>query len=387
MNIGFDAKRAFHNKTGLGNYSRTLIGLLANQYPEHDYYLYNPKPADLFSIAGKNVHQVLPSNFLHKLFSAAWRSSWVMSDLKKNNIGLYHGLSHEIPVGIDKTAIRSVVTIHDLIPERYPEQYNPVDVKIYHKKFSYACRHADKVIAISEQTKKDILEFYKIPEEKVVVCYQACDPVFMKQVSEEEKKRIKARYELPPEFFLYVGSIIERKNLLNICKALFLLRNELTIPLVVIGEGGKYKKLVNDYILQNGLQQKIIFLSDRAGIKNDLEFGTPATLAAIYQSAIAMIYPSFYEGFGLPVAEALCSRLPVITSNVSCLPEAGGDAAFFADPSRAEEIAEGMRKIYNDHELVVLMKEKGWRYANRNTAEIYAANVMKIYKEVMENKS
>ena len=367
MNIGFDAKRAFHNRTGLGNYSRTLIRLLADQYPEHDYYLYNPKPADLFEIAGKNVHQVLPSNSLHKLFPAAWRSSWVKSDLKKNNIGLYHGLSHEIPVGIDKTGIRSVVTIHDLIPERYPEQYNPVDVKIYHKKFSYACRHADKVIAISEQTKKDILEFYKIPEEKVVVCYQACDPVFMKQVSEEEKKRIKARYELPPEFFLYVGSIIERKNLLNICKALFLLRNELNIPLVVIGEGGKYRELVNDYILQNGLQKKIIFLSDRAGIKNDLEFGTPATLAAIYQSAIAMIYPSFYEGFGLPVAEALCSRLPVITSNVSCLPEAGGDAAFFADPSRADEIAEGMRKIYTDHELVAMMKEKGWRYANRNT--------------------
>src|SRR5258706_4178006 len=97
------------------------------------------------------------------------------SDFKKNNFDINHGLRHEIPVGIGKTGIRSVVTIHDLIPERFPEQYNPVDVKIYHKKFSYACRHADKVIAISEQTKKDILEFYKAPEEKVVVCYQACD--------------------------------------------------------------------------------------------------------------------------------------------------------------------------------------------------------------------
>ena len=385
MNIGFDAKRAYHNKTGLGNYSRNLLRLLTGQYPEHEYFLFNPKHSASFDLTGKNIHQVLPTNPVHKLFSAAWRSSWVKSDLKKNKIDLYHGLSHEIPVGIGNTGIRSVVTIHDLIPERYPEQYNPVDVKIYHKKFRYACRHADKVIAISEQTKNDILEFYGVPDEKVVVCYQACDPVFMKQVSEEEKKRIKAKYGLPPEFFLYVGSIIARKNLLNICKAMFLLRNELNIPLVVIGEGGKYRKLVNDYIVQNGLQQQIIFLSEREEIKKDTGFNTPATLAAIYQSAVAMIYPSFYEGFGLPVAEALCSRLPVITSNVSCLPEAGGDAAFFADPSRAEEIADGMRKIYTDHELVALMKEKGWRYANRNTPEIYAANVINIYKEVMSS--
>ena len=131
MNIGYDAKRAYHNSTGLGYYSRTLIQLLAKQYPEHQYYLFNPKISAKFSLKGENLHEILPHGFLHTLFRSAWRSSWVKGDLKKNKIDLYHGPSHEIPMGIHTTGIKSVVTIHDLIHERFPQQYNPIDVKIY----------------------------------------------------------------------------------------------------------------------------------------------------------------------------------------------------------------------------------------------------------------
>ena len=242
MNIGFDAKRAFHNGTGLGHYSRTLIRSLSDYHPEHQYYLFNPRHSSDFELKGNNLQEIVPTDFLSRLFSSAWRSSWVKKDLQRLKIGLYHGLSHEIPVGIERTGIKSVVTIHDLIHERYPEQYNAIDVKIYSKKFRYACEHADKVIAISEQTKRDIIEFYKTPENKITVCYQSCNPAFGEEVNEEERKRIREEYDLPEQFFLYVGSVIERKNLLNICKALFLLRNELDIPLLVIGEGGKYKQ-------------------------------------------------------------------------------------------------------------------------------------------------
>jgi glycosyltransferase involved in cell wall biosynthesis len=382
MNIGFDAKRAFHNGTGLGHYSRTLIRLLADQYPEHEYFLFNPKRSSAFELKGDNLHEILPNNFFHSLFSSAWRSSWVKKDLIKNKIDLYHGLSHEIPVGIANTGIKSVVTIHDLIHERFPEQYNPIDVKIYTKKFRYACTYADKIIAISEQTKKDIVELYKTPKEKIVVCYQSCNPAFAVQVSAEEKKRIAQKYKLPEQFFLYVGSIIERKNLLNICKAIFLLRNELTIPLVVIGDGGKYKEQVKDYIKQNGLESRIIFLSDNERAKSSASFQTAADFPAIYQLAIAMIYPSFFEGFGLPVLEALWSRVPVITSNVSCLPEAGGDGAYYVNPSQAEEIAEGMLRIYKDKGLATTMIEKGWQHALRFSPDKYATNMMSIYKSI-----
>lgn len=379
MNIGFDAKRAFHNGTGLGHYSRTLIRSLADYYPQHEYFLFNPKPSGLFKIEGKNLHEILPQSFQHKLFPALWRSSWVKADLEKLKIDIYHGLSHEIPLGIQNTGIKSVVSIHDLIHERFPEQYSKIDAKIYHNKFKYACDHADKIIAISRQTKHDIIDFYGIPKEKITVCYQSCNPAFGIPVSEEEKLKIKKQYDLPDQYFLYVGSVIERKNLLNICKAIFLLRNETNIPLVVIGDGKKYKELVKDYIRQNSLEDKIIFLSENETAKSSKSFQSAVDFPAIYQSAIAMIYPSFFEGFGIPVLEALWSRLPVITSSVSCLPEAGGDGAYYVNPLSAEEIAEGMKRIYTDPSLAGELKERGWQYAQHFTRQKCAEAVMKIY--------
>ncbi|MGZ8552258.1 MAG: glycosyltransferase family 4 protein [Chitinophagaceae bacterium] len=382
MNIGFDAKRAFHNSTGLGHYSRTLIRLLAEYYPEHHYYLFNPKKSSRYNLKASNLHEILPG-FPGTLFRSAWRSSWIKKDLLRAKIDVYHGLSHEIPIRIKQTGIKSVVTIHDLIPERYPEQYNPIDVKIYRRKFMYACRQTDKIIAISEQTRQDIIAFYKVPAEKIEICYQSCSPVFSIMAGEEQKKCIAEKYGLPPQFFLSVGSVVERKNLLNVCKAFFLLRKDMDIPLVVIGDGGKYKQQVKDFILQHDLEKKIIFLSEHKKPARDTEFLSTPDLAVIYQSAIALLYPSFFEGFGIPVLEALWSRLPVITSNVSCLPEAGGPAAYYVDPNSATEIAEGMKKIYYDKELAAAMKEKGIGHAQKFAPATCAASVMAVYKSLM----
>jgi len=383
MNIGFDAKRAFHNQTGLGHYSRTLIDSLAKFYPDNKYFLFNPKRSSLFQFNEENIHQILPHRFPAPLFTAAWRSSWVKKDLKKLKIDLYHGLSHEIPIGIQKTNIKSVVTIHDLIHERYPEQYNPIDVKIYSKKFRYACQHANNIIAISEQTRKDILEFYKTPAEKIRVTWQSCNPAFGEPLSDAQKKIILLKYELPPKFFLCVGSIIERKNLLNICKAVFILRSELTMPLVVIGDGGKYKQQVKDFIKQNDLEKKIIFLSERSSAISSKTFQNGQDLPAIYQSATAMIYPSFFEGFGIPVLESLWSRLPVITSNVSSLPEVGGDAVYYVNPQSAEEIAEGMKKICSDQQFANDLRQKGLLQAKKFSLQNCAEAVMNVYKELI----
>jgi len=275
-----------------------------------------------------------------------------------------------------------VVTIHDLIHERHPEQYNAIDVRIYTKKFRYACAHADRVIAISEQTKRDIMDFYGTPESKISVCYQSCNPAFAGTVTDEEKLRVRKQYGLPEQFFLYVGSLIERKNLLNICKAMFLLRDELAIPLVVIGDGGHYKQQVKDFVKQSGLEQKVIFLSEQEAARSSNEFRSAAVFPAIYQSAIAMIYPSYFEGFGIPVLEALWSRLPVITSNVSCLPEAGGPGAHYVNPSSAEEIATGMMKIVSDPGYAGELREKGWQHAQHFSQQKCAAAVMEVYQNV-----
>jgi len=383
MNIGFDAKRAFHNQTGLGHYSRTLIHSLAKYYSEHQYFLFNPRRSSLFHFEEENVHEILPGHFPANLFTAAWRSSWIKKDLRKCKIDLYHGLSHEVPMGIQGINIKSVVTIHDLIHERYPEQYNSIDVKIYDKKFRYACQHADKIIAISEQTKKDILEFYGTPAGRIAVTYQSCNPSFAELLPDSERRAIQLKYELPPKFFLYVGSVIERKNLLNVCKAVFILRNETDTPLVVVGDGGKYKQQVKDFIRQNDLEKKIIFLSERSSAISSKTFQSGEDLPAIYQLATAMIYPSFFEGFGIPVLEALWSGLPVITSNISSLPEVGGSAVYYVNPQSAEEIAEGMKKIGHDQQFANELRQKGWLQARKFSQQNCAEAVMRVYNEVI----
>jgi glycosyltransferase involved in cell wall biosynthesis len=384
MNIGFDAKRYFHNNTGLGNYSRTLIQGLAQYYPEHAYFLFNPKPSKrIQKEANPNVHEILPTGFLDRKLSSLWRSSGVKKDLKKLKIDLYHGLSHEIPMGIQRTGVKSVVTIHDLIFERYPEQFGTVNVQIYRKKFTHACANADRVIAISEQTKQDIIERYQTDPAKIDICYQSCNPAFAADIDGATKEQVRKTYNLPQEYFLYVGSIIERKNLLNICKALKLLQGSLAVPLVVIGGGRAYKEKVVQYIAVNKLQQQVVFLNDTPVAKNDAAFQKPETFAAIYQMAIAMIYPSYFEGFGIPVLEALWSQLPVITSNVSCMPETGGHAAYYVNPDKPEEIAAGMEAIYNSKELRTKMIQEGLVHAHHFTLEKCAASVMNVYQKLL----
>lgn len=383
MNIGFDAKRAYNNGTGLGHYSRTLISSLANGFPDNDYFLFTPKITGRFNAnAFENVYAVTPAIFPSTLIKSAWRSKWMVKDLVKHNINLYHGLSHEIPAGIASTKIKTVVTMHDLIFERYPKQYNPIDIFTYRRKFKYACKHADKIIAISHQTKNDLIEFCKANADKIEVCYQSCNSSFYKKNTDEELSAVRKRYNLPKDYYLYVGSVIERKNLLNLVKAIHLIKDKITIPLMVIGGGTTYKKKVIDYVAQNGLNKHVIFLSDSHEAKSSLQFQSAQDFPAIYNMAKCMVYPSIFEGFGIPVLEALAAGTPVITSNVSCLPEAGGDAAYYIDPFNIESVAAGLLKVLNDNELQKSMIIKGFSHAANFTNEVCARKVMEVYNSI-----
>jgi glycosyltransferase involved in cell wall biosynthesis len=386
MKIGFDAKRAFQNDTGLGHYSRTLINDLANFYKENQYYLFTPKTTRLYAPTSENINTITPSAFLHKKYKAAWRSNFVKKDIKKLGVDIYHGLSHEIPVNIQKSTTKTVVTIHDLIFEKYPEQFSFIDRWIYRKKFTNACKNSNAIIAISEQTKQDIVDLYKINSEKIYVCYQSCNDIFRYEVSETEKERIKKLYNLPKEYFLSVGSIIERKNLLNVVKAIHINKTSINIPLVVIGGGsGGYFKKVKSFIAAHNLEKDIIFLNENEATKNSKGFKTSADFPAIYQMASAMLYPSFYEGFGIPVLEALSSNLPVITSNVSCLPETGGKGAYYVNPNSVEEIVEAMQKILNPSVKQNLQQHNAahlMQFDNKATAE----KVMNIYTKLYNNE-
>jgi len=382
MIIGFDAKRAFHNRTGLGNYSRTLIQGLSLYYPGNLYLLFNPRPSQDFQLNFQSVREVLPTGVIDKRLSSLWRSSWVKSDLKREGIDLYHGLSNEIPVGLPSTSIPSVVTIHDLIFERYPQQFKRIDVSIYQKKYRYACQHANRIIAISRQTRDDLVELYKIEESKIDVCYQSCDPVFAKKPEQTILNAVRKAYNLPAEYFISVGSVIERKNLLRICEALHI--EPLLPPLVVVGRGGTYLEKVKQYITEKKLGNRVLFLNE--GVNNEkFPLSSNETLAALYQLSIGLVYPSSFEGFGIPVLEALWSETPVITSSTSCLPEAGGPSSLYIDPSDSAQIAASMMRLATDENLRKRMISEGVKHADGFTLEACTNEVMKVYKKTIDH--
>ncbi len=382
MKIGYDGKRAFQNNTGLGNYTRSLIASLAKEFPEHQYTLFAARQTDLFDVKQfPNIQVKGPQNNFDKQFPGWWRRSSIIKNIEAEGMNIFHGVSNELPRRIDKISTKTVITVHDLIFERYPETYH-FDERYTHRwKMKNSCRIADAVIATSKQTKEDLINYYKIPEEKIFVCYQNCNPIFEKKISGEEKALVKKRYQLPDRFFLFVSSITKRKNLIAICKALLVLKDKMTIPLVVIGDGKKEKEYVKRYLHANGLEKQLIFLNElpqarESGFVKSIDF------PAIYQQALALVYPSCFEGFGIPLLEALWSRLPVISSNSSSLPEVAGDAALYFSPDDTEILAGQMYRIASDTEFADHLKSKGFAQAGQFTAQQHAQKVMDVYLKI-----
>jgi glycosyltransferase involved in cell wall biosynthesis len=371
MKLGFDAKRFFHNKTGLGNYSRDLIRILAQFHPENSYLLYNPKPKkiDRILIDGKIIIEHLPETKKDKKFSSVWRLISVCSQIKKEKVDLYHGLSGEIPIGLNNSGVKTVVTIHDLIFMRYPNLYSFFDRKIHYYKFKYAANNADLVIAISEQTKKDIVTYLKINPEKVKVIYQGCAPVFKEEIPTEFIELTRKKYQLPSHFILNVGTIEKRKNVLSVIKAI----KEIDTQLVVIGKKTDYFKEVNNYIVENNIQNKVIFL-ENVELKE---------LASIYRMASVFIYPSVFEGFGIPIIEALYSKTPVITSKGGCFSEAGGENSVYINALNYKEIKGELEELLANSEKRELMKQKGFEFVQKFNDNIIAKNWVETYNEVV----
>ena len=372
MILGFDAKRFFHNKTGLGNYSRDLIRILAQYHPENSYLLYNPKPKkiDRIPIDGKIIIEHLPDSKKDKKLSSLWRLFSICSQIKKDKVELFHGLSGEIPIGLHKTGVKTVVTIHDLIFMRYPNLYSYFDRKIHYYKFKYAANKADLVIAISEQTKRDIVTYLNINPDKIKVIYQGCAPVFKEEIPNEYLELTRSKYQLPTQFILNVGTIETRKNVLSVIKAI----KEIDTQLVIIGKKTAYFKEINSYILENNLQNKVIFL-ENVELKE---------LASIYRMATVFIYPSVFEGFGIPIIEALYSKTPVITSKGGCFSEAGGENSIYIDPLNPDELKIELTELLVNSGKREAMKEKGFEFVQKFNDENIARNWIETYNKILK---
>lgn len=373
MKIGFDAKRAFSNSAGLGNFSRNTINALSRQFPEDRFFLFHPGIEKPLYTAPDNTTEIKPANFWWRTFRNSWRTFSITHLSKILELDIYHGLSHELPIGIERLRTKNIVTIHDLIYIRYPEYFQKIDRTIYDRKFRHACRVAHRIHAISEQTRRDIVDFYGIPEEKIQVIYQSVNPVFFERIDDDHKHSLRKKFQIPERFMLSVGTIESRKNLFSLLEGM--ISAKVYLPLVVVGKHTKYYHQVQKFIEADLNRLQVIFLPRIL----DEE------LAALYQMAEVMIYPSKFEGFGLPVAEAQASGCPVVTSNTSSLPEAGGDAALYINPDDPEEIGKAIERVIEDQNLRKTMIEKGKLNAQRFTPEKYVMQLYELYKTILND--
>lgn len=356
MKIGFDAKRYYHNHTGLGNYSRTIVAAVKSRYADIEAMLYDEKA-------------------LTRTFSLGRRA-------KADGCCLFHGLSNELPRDVVRAALPSIVTIHDVAWRTFPDMYKPIDRALYDWKYGHSAKTATHVIAISQSTKKDVMKYYGVHEERISVIYQPVQDIYYNPVTREEALKAVLRHpvlsllpmfrpsDTSPDisFLLTVGSINSRKNLLGMLKAYNEIPVTERIPFIVIGNGREYRGKCEDFISANKLRQWVTILDNI----HDAE-----TLQALYTLATALLYPSFYEGFGLPVAEAALQHCPVITSNISSLPEAAGPGALIVDPRSTDEIAAAIQKLLGSEPLRLQLGTAGHDYAmscfnpDRLTRQLY----------------
>lgn len=352
MKIGFDAKRYYHNQTGLGNYSRTILGGLQKLFPENEYVLYD-------------------EGSLSRTFSLGKKAA-------KDGCDIFHGLSNEIPFDLNsRQRPASIVTIHDVAWLTFPDMYHWADRKIYNLKYGSSCRRADKVLAISESTKNDVIRFYGVKEENVKVIYQPVQEYYYTPLADDICDKLITEHfgkEGLPPFILYVGSINSRKNLLGALKAFAMIPKENRPLFLIIGNGREYRKECEAFIAKNSLEA---YTRIETSIHNN------QLLQALYTRAMLFIYPSFYEGFGLPVVEAALQQTPVITTTVSSLPEASGPDACLIDPHAAdatEQMAKHIESLCSDDTLAKSIGQKMEAYARQMfTPETLTKQVMNLY--------
>ncbi len=386
MNYGFDAKRAFQNTTGLGNYARDLLRILAQRRPGHRYLAYGAGKAGAPAGAGEGpavcpvngggdwlvpgLERRGPDTTWGRCLPRLWRLCGLTAQLRRDGVQLFHGLSNELPLGLERSGVRSVVTIHDLIFERFPALFSPVDRRLYAWKYRSAVARADRIIAISGQTRDDLVELYGVNPSRIRVVHQGCRPAFQAPPAPGADDEVARRLDLPPRFLLCVGTVERRKNLELVVKALPGLPG---VPLLVVGR-------------QTGYAGEVRALARRLGVEDRLRFtrtDCAGTLAALYRRCTVSVYPSRYEGFGIPIVEALFCGAPVVTTPGGACQEAAGPGAGYVGPDDVDGMRELLAALLADEGRRAEMSAAGRRHARRFEDEAIAEGLDAVYRELV----
>lgn len=372
MTIYVDVSSAVHGKAGLKRYSESLVQALRPLLGDRLRLFQNalgrrgPLPGwEDFPTAGT------------RLGYKPWRGTvlvgqwlrWPMDGLVPSAV-LFHATEHLLP---PFRRVRTVLTVHDLIFERFPQYHRVKNYLYLHTAMPLFCRRADALIAISEATKRDLVELYHIPPERITVIPEAAAPHFRPQAP-EEVQRVRQRYSLPKRYLLTVGTIEPRKNLTRLVQACGpLFEKELVEALVIVGARGWLEGDFFRYLAECPWRDRIIL----AGHVQD------ADLPALYAGAVVTVQPSLYEGFGLPILEAMACGSPVCASLTSSLPEVGGEAALYFDPFVVEHITEVVRRALVDNTLAERMRRQGLQRAQSYSWEATARRTLALYEQLL----
>ena len=387
MTIYLDISAAVHRRAGLGRYAESLARALLSQLTNLPTYqspnlpisqstnlafFYN-REAGIEPLAGL---EHIPAHTI-SLGYKPWRMAvWAgqVAGIGFNRLvpgaTLFHAAEHLL---LPLRGVPTVLTVHDLIFRRYPQHHKPLNRWYLNATLPLYCRRADHIIAVSEQTKRDVMAAYGVPADKISVIYEAADARFRPQPAEAVAE-VRARYRLPDRYLLFVGTIEPRKNLGRVLAAFERLHAEgLTDALVIVGKRGW---LYDDFFArleQSPVKRAVLFPG----------FVPDADLPAIYAGAQALAFPSEFEGFGLPVLEAMACGAPVVCSNSSSLPEVAGDAALRVDPADTDAITAALRRVVADADLAAELARRGVAQAARFSWQRAAAETLAVYWQLI----
>ncbi len=369
MRIGIDARKL--HDFGIGTYIRNLLRQLAELDRDTEYVLLaRPEDRCALSSLGENFRCVTETASNYSV-TEQLRIPWA---IRRERVELFHAPHYVLPPLV---SCRSVVTIHDCIHLMFP-QYLPSRLAYAYARTSIAAaaKRATRILTVSESSKRDILKYVDVPADKIHVIYNAYDPRFGVEPREEDVVRVRERYQLHDEFVLYAGNVKPHKNLGRLIEAFHHVRDRGLdhLKLVLIGDDISKGAALRRAVHQHQLHKYVRFLG----------YLPEDTLAVLYRLAGVFVFPSLYEGFGLPPLEAMASGTPVVTSNVSSLPEVAGDAALLVDPYDPIAIADGIFTVLTDVSVRRRLRQRGIARAGQFSWQASVRHVRQIYQEVAD---
>ncbi|PIN89775.1 glycosyltransferase family 1 protein [Candidatus Pacearchaeota archaeon CG10_big_fil_rev_8_21_14_0_10_32_14] len=365
MKIGLITNNFDINNAGTGRYTQELMTRLKSLDKENDYIFIHTNKKSY----GEDEYK-LPffTSIPKKLISGTFLLPIIC---KKASINVLHDPGQISPFFFGYGKTKKILSILDLSQIIYPENTTRLG-SIYSKLLPSVCKRSDFIITISESTKNDLMKYYDIPPSKIKVIYLGADENY-KVLPKTKINFIYDKYKIPKDYILYVGTLEPRKNIPNLLRAYAKIKSDINHKLVITGKKGWKYKEIYDTIDELKLENDVIFTG----------YVEEEDLPSIYNGASLFVYPSYYEGFGLPPLEAMSCGCPVITSNTSSIPEVVGDAGIMINPNDVDELAKQIKRVLSDKKLRENMKQKGLKQSKKFSWEKCAREHLEVYEEVI----